>query len=152
MTPKPLSQVWLHCLADDVKVVGFYSKRDFLSVERIPMYYEFGGGLHDAQVMVREVIREDPAAAAARKGNRKGSARAWHHRSWWDVLCGTTPAGALEGQDDLDDADSVSKRSTLAICGSGRSMSTSGCCIASAIGTCIAAVLLVVLALRITRE
>lgn len=152
ISPKPLSQVWLHCLADDAKVVGFYAKRDFIAVERIPMYYEFGGGLHDAQVMVREVIREDPAAAAMRKGNRKGTARAWHHRSWWDVLCGTTPAGALEGQDDLDDVvvdGAAPKRSALAMCGFGRSMSTLGCYVAGLVGTCVAAALLFMAALRI---
>lgn len=100
-----ISQVWLHCLADDVDVIRFYTKRRFVIVEKLAEYYEFGGRFHDALMLCREEVFEPAAVVAARKQDGKSARacqRAGRPQSLWELLGGTSVQEALQAQDDLD--------------------------------------------------
>ncbi|ORC92722.1 acetyltransferase [Trypanosoma theileri] len=55
-----VKEVWLHCLAEDTKLLLYYFKRGFRRVLVIPQFYTFDGETHDGMLLVcsRENIRD----------------------------------------------------------------------------------------------
>ncbi|KAH9589111.1 hypothetical protein LSM04_002320 [Trypanosoma melophagium] len=61
-----LNEVWLHCLAENTKLLEYYYKRGFRRVMVKPQFYTFDGETHDGMLLVcsRENIRDSTSTTS----------------------------------------------------------------------------------------